>query len=380
MKILHRYGERIVMIYDSDDAGQTAMKRGINIALGEGMEVQLLELPEDQDPDSFVKQFGKESFDDLKKEEAGDFVDFLLLKAGEEGRLEKPTETPKVITEILEAIAHIKDAIQRQVYVQYLHQKMQKFQKVKEGDLHDQLERVMNDKRWEAQRSERREEARQRVQQQNEPPIGEEPFAEMPHPAGSTSIPHASTGTRKKPHYEKELIRLMITYGRNMVEYICSFTNAKLFEDEELGMFYEDIIERYKQEKDFSLNTYAGEKAPFPRLVGDVSLEQHSASERHEEKVGLKYEKDKNPFKTAKSSIRASQISFYRRKLDELADRLGSSAGDKRLELMERQKDIKAKLTRRESADPDDLYPDPETGVDNEVNEKVFHYKMKGER
>lgn len=378
MKILHRYGERIVMIYDSDSAGQTAMKRGINIALAEGMEVELLELPEDQDPDSFVKQFGKESFEELKKEEAGDFVDFLLLKAGEEGRLEKPTEKPKVITEILESIANIKDSIQRQVYVQYLHQKIQKIQKVKESDLYDQLERIMNDKRWEEQQAERREEARQRFQGDDETQSGatsgdEEP----PHPGTRTASAAAAS---KKPHFEKELIRLMITYGRNMVEYICSFTNSKLFEDEELRMFYEDIIERYKEEKDFSLNTYSGMESPFPRLVGDVSLEQHTASDRHEEKVGLKYEKDKNPFKTAKSAIRAAQINFYRRKLHELADKIGTAKANERLELMERQKDVKSKLTRRETTDPDDLYPDPETGINNEVNEKTFQYKMKGEK
>ncbi|MBD3615348.1 MAG: DNA primase [Gracilimonas sp.] len=374
MKILHRYGERILMIYDSDSAGQTAMKRGINIALAEGMEVELLELPEGQDPDSFVKQFGKESFEDLKKEEAGDFVDFLLLKAGEEGRLDKPTEKPKVITEILESIANIKDSIQRQVYVQYLHQKMQKFQKVKESDLYEQLERVMNDKRWEEKRSERREEARQRVQEnKDDASSGEE---QPPHPGQRTS----AVASRKKPHFEKELIRLMISYGRNMVEYVCSFTNAKLFEDDELRVFYEDIIDRYKKEKDFSINTYTGEDDPFPRLVGDVLLEQHTASDRHEEKVGLKYEKDKNPYKTAKSSIRAAQINFYKRKLNELADLIGSAKADERLELMERQKDVKSKLTRRETSDPDDLYPDPEKGLSNEVNEKVFQYKMKNEK
>lgn len=375
MKILHRYGERILMIYDSDSAGQTAMKRGINIALAEGMEVELLELPEDQDPDSFVKQFGKESFEDLKKEEAGDFVDFLLLKAGEEGRLDKPTEKPKVITEILESIANIKDSIQRQVYVQYLHQKMQKFQKVKESDLYEQLERVMNDKRWEEKRSERREEARQRVQK-NKDETSTEGEEQPPHPGQRTS----AVASRKKPHFEKELIRLMISYGRNMVEYVCSFTNAKLFEDDELRVFYEDIIDRYKEEKDFSINTYTGADDPFPRLVGDVLLEQHTASDRHEEKVGLKYEKDKNPYKTAKSSIRAAQINFYKRKLNELADLIGSAKGDERLELMERQKDVKSKLTRRETSDPDDLYPDPEKGLSNEVNEKVFQYKMKGEK
>lgn len=375
MKILHRYGERIVMIYDSDSAGQTAMKRGINIALAEGMEVELLELPENQDPDSFVKQFGKESFEDLKKEEAGDFVDFLLLKADEEGRLEKPTEKPKVITEILESIANIKDSIQRQVYVQYLHQKMQKFQKVKESDLFEQLERVMNEKRWEDKRSERREEARERVQQKNDENDNSSSSEQPPHPGNKTS----AAVSRKKPHYEKELIRLMITYGRSMVEYICSFTNSKLFEDDELRVFYEDIIERYKEEKEISVKAYSGEADPFPRLVGDVLLEQYTASERHEEKVGLKYEKDKNPYKTAKSAIRASQISFYKRKLNELPDLIMAAKGDERLELMERQKDVKSKLTRRESSDPDDLYPDPEKGIDDEVNEKVFQYRMKGD-
>jgi DNA primase len=93
----------------------------------------------------------------------------------------------------------------------------------------------------------------------------------------------------------------------------------------------------------------------------------------------LKYEKDKNPYKTAKSSIRASQISFYKRKLNELADRIGTAKGEERLELMERQKDVKSKLTRRETTDPDDLYPDPDTEHGKQVNEKVFTYKMKGE-
>ena len=90
MKILHRYGEKILMIYDADSAGQNAMKRGIDIALAEGMEVQLLELPDGEDPDSFVKQYGKESFDELKQKEASDFVDFLMLKADEDGRLISP--------------------------------------------------------------------------------------------------------------------------------------------------------------------------------------------------------------------------------------------------------------------------------------------------
>lgn len=157
MKILNRYGEKIIMIYDADNAGQAAMKRGIDIALAQGMEVQLLELPDGEDPDSFVKQFGKESFDELKNKEALDFVDFLLLKADEEGRLKNPVQVGKVISEILHAIASIKESIQRQIYVQHLHQKTQQYRKGSDRELFTELERVMAQKQQEDFRDRRRE-------------------------------------------------------------------------------------------------------------------------------------------------------------------------------------------------------------------------------
>ena len=96
-----------------------------------------------------------------------------------------------------------------------------------------------------------------------------------------------------------------------MVEYICSFTNEKLFEDDELKTFYSDILGRYKEEKEISIQVYSGKQEPFPRLVGDVLLEQYAPSERHQEKVGLKYEKDKNPYRTAKSTMKAMELAFF---------------------------------------------------------------------
>lgn len=395
MKILHRYGDKIIMIYDSDNAGQAAMKRGIDIALAEGMEVQLLELPDGEDPDSFVKQFGKESFDDLLKEEASDFVDFLILKAEEEGRLDNPVQQSKVISEILEAIASIKESIQRQVYVQHLHQRTQRFRRGTDRELFEELERVLAEKKKEKERSKRREQFREnRERQQSTPtqdeiPIPGDEFAPLemtedeeamfnsaskPQPARPPSQP-----TKKKPHYEKELIRLMISYGRDMVTYICSLTNEKLFEDDELREFYKDIVERYKEEKDITIEAYSGRKDPFPRLVGDVLLEQHTASERHHEKVGLKYEKDKNPYRTAKSTIKTLELSFFKRKREELAEKFKTATDEEKRRIIQVQADVQSKITRRERTDSDELYPDPEGTSENVVNDKVFTYKMRGE-
>ena len=131
------------MIYDSDAAGQNAMKR--NFTALRGLEVKLPELPDGEDPDSFVKQFGKESFDDIKHMNSQDFVDFLLAKAATEGRLRAYIIGSR-INELIEAIAHIPDTIQRQVYIQHLHQKTQQYRKGTDHELFQELDRALRER------------------------------------------------------------------------------------------------------------------------------------------------------------------------------------------------------------------------------------------
>jgi len=368
MKALHRYGEKITMIYDSDSAGQNAMRRGIDIALAEGMEVELLELPEGEDPDSFVKQFGKESFLDLKKEEATDFVNFLIHKYSELGSLEKPAERSRLISEILSSIAHIPDSIQRQVYVQHLHQQTQQFRKGSDKELFEQLDRLRAELKNEERRAVRREQFQQQRQQEQEVSSG-----------SSTSSPGAARpSSKKKPDYEKELIRLMISYGNDMVKFIGSHCNAHFFEDEELRMFFNDIIERYKEDKEISVQVYTARSEPFPRLVGEALLERHSASERHHEKTGLKYEKDKDPYRTAKSTLKAILLSYSRRVRHDIAEQLKEAGGDQKQKLIKRQAKVQRDINRFEETHFEDLFDDPPERT-KEVRSDVFDYKMKTE-
>ena len=173
----------------------------------------------------------------------------------------------------------------------------------------------------------------------------------------------------------------MITYGRDMVEYICSFTNDKVFEDEELKMFYLDILNRFKEKQEISVNYYLSKKDPFPRLVSDVLLEQYAPSDRHQEKVGLKYEKDKNPYRTAKSTIKTLELAFLNRKRAELSERIGrSESQEEKKRLIASQTLIQEKVTKLTTTYSDDYYPDPSTESENVVNEKKFEYKMKSDR
>jgi DNA primase len=378
MKILKRYADKIIMIYDSDDAGQKAMRRGIDIALEQEMEVKLLKLDDGQDPDSFVKQFGKESFITFKNKNEKNFVDFIFDKADEQQLLTDPDEFPKILDNILYSIAGIPDEIIRQSHVQHLHRISQKFQKKYDRDLFERVNRIRIEKLGNELKDNVKIERRE-LQEKNNQDLNSDISSSENKLKSSSSVSDVSSS--KKVESEKELIRLMITYGRDMVEYICSFTNDKVFEDEELKMFYLDILNRFKEKQEISVNYYLSKKDPFPRLVSDVLLEQYAPSDRHQEKVGLKYEKDKNPYRTAKSTIKTLELAFLNRKRAELSERIGrSESQEEKKRLIASQTLIQEKVTKLTTTYSDDYYPDPSTESENVVNEKKFEYKMKSDR
>lgn len=390
MKLLHRYGETITMIYDSDSAGQRAMKRGINIALREGMDVKLLELPEGEDPDSFVRQFGKDSFLEMKREESEDFLSYQIHKAKDEGRWEEPAQKKKVISEILESIAHMPDQVSRETYVQHLNGKA----KIGDRALFEELGKIRKRVKEERQKAKQREkrrrerEARQRRENnQRDMDSDSSPQAPVPHSVGFEEKGNRSSQKeerlppKKRPNYEKELIRLMLMYDRDMIDYIGSQCNGQQFEDEQLRDFYENIIERYKEEKDVSVEAYAEREHPYPELVGEIVLEEHSVSERHHEKIGVQYKKDKNPYRTAKGALKALKIHYLDRLQVDLYKRYtASKEEDARKKIMKAMKEAGRQRTLLQESPVDELFPDPDSDAAKKVSDKVFEYKMKHER
>lgn len=372
MKLLHRYGETITMIYDSDSAGQKAMKRGINIALREGMDVKLLELPEGEDPDSFVRQFGKASFLDMKQAGAEDFVTYQIHKARDEGKWEKPTEKTKVISEILESIAHMPDSVSRETFIQYLNEKA----KVGDRALFDELGKIRKELQQERERARRRE-ARRNERQNTQPAPG-------PHTVGfnqqMSEVPRRREPQlpKKRPNYEKELIRLMLVYDRKMIDYIGSHCHGRQFDDKQLRDFYEDIIERYKAEEPVSVEKYAEREHPYPELVGEIVLEEHTVSDRHQEVVGVQYKRDKNPYQTAKGALKALKLQYLNRLQMELQERFNNAEGDDRSRIMKAMKEAGRQRTLLQKSPIDESFPDPDSDDENHVSEKKFVYKMKG--
>ncbi len=378
VKLLHRYGESITMIYDSDSAGVKAMKRGINIALEEGMDVKLLELPEGEDPDSFVRQFGSEAFEELKEEKTEDFVSYLIHKSQSEGEWEDPAARKKVINEALRSIAHIPDPVGRETHVQYLNE----LAKVGDRALFEELGKMVRELEDQRARSRRREQMRA----EREGPSSDEGRREESHTrsferkAGGGERSRETEPPRKRPNYEKEIIRLMLMYGREMVDYIGSQCNEQQFEDPDLRAFYADIIERFKEGEEIGVEPYADREHPYPELVGEIVLEQHSVSDRHPEKTGIRYKRDKNPYMTAKGALKALKLHYLDRLQVDLHRRYQGADEEKRREIMKSMKEAGRQRTLLQGSSLDDLFPDPESDSAKRVSEKVFEYKMKHER
>jgi DNA primase len=76
-RILKRYGDEVVLCFDSDEAGQNAIVRSLDHLLGSGLAVRVAVVPRPHDPDSFIKANGAEAFRKLIEGAEG-FFDYYL--------------------------------------------------------------------------------------------------------------------------------------------------------------------------------------------------------------------------------------------------------------------------------------------------------------
>ena len=76
-RILKRYGDEVVLCFDSDEAGQNAIVRSLDHLLASGLAVRVAVVPRPHDPDSFIKANGAEAFRKLVEGAEG-FFDYYL--------------------------------------------------------------------------------------------------------------------------------------------------------------------------------------------------------------------------------------------------------------------------------------------------------------
>ncbi|MEO1814694.1 MAG: DNA primase [Acetobacterium sp.] len=64
-KILERYANDVIIAFDGDSAGKSATEKAMNILKKTSLNVKILNLPINEDPDSFVQKYGQQGFADF---------------------------------------------------------------------------------------------------------------------------------------------------------------------------------------------------------------------------------------------------------------------------------------------------------------------------
>ena len=115
IRLLHRFTQNIVLLYDGDEAGIHAAMRGTDMLLAEGMNIKVLVLPDGDDPDSFSKKHTADEFRTYIEQHQTDFIQFktdLLLKG-----VTDPQKRSEAVSSILKSVSVIPDKLKRDTYL-----------------------------------------------------------------------------------------------------------------------------------------------------------------------------------------------------------------------------------------------------------------------
>lgn len=112
-RLLKRYAGTVVLCFDSDRAGRTAVERSLPILLAAGFGVRVAALAPGDDPDSLICRDGPEAFRKLV-EQAPDYFDFALDEASAAGVLDDPSAKATLVRKLAGFAASLPDAVARE--------------------------------------------------------------------------------------------------------------------------------------------------------------------------------------------------------------------------------------------------------------------------
>ena len=182
IRLLHRFTQNIVLLYDGDEAGIHAAMRGTDMLLGEGMNIRVLILPDGDDPDSFSR---KHSADELKEYISNHQTDFIQFKTEQLlNGVTDPVKRSEAIASIIRSVSVIPNQIIRDTYLRECSHRLQMSEQTLINTMNGFIRGDQEDKAKEAEREWRRQQNGQPATSSSSgaAPPSELPPADMPPP------------------------------------------------------------------------------------------------------------------------------------------------------------------------------------------------------
>ncbi len=115
-RLMSQYCNEVIICYDSDEAGQKASQKAINLLSEVGITTKVIKMEGAKDPDEYIKKFGAGRFKQLLEKSEG-AIDFELNKCKKD--LDLNTEVDKVtyLKRTFEVLSEIESPLEREVYI-----------------------------------------------------------------------------------------------------------------------------------------------------------------------------------------------------------------------------------------------------------------------
>ena len=235
IKLIHRFTNNITVLYDGDVAGIKASLRGIDMLLEEGMNIKVCLLPDGEDPDSFARKHNATEFQKFIQDNESDFIRFktnlLLEDAGKD-----PIKRAELISNLVQSISIIPEAIVRDVYIKECSQLLRIEDKLLVSEVAKRRETQAEKQAEQRNRETRKNNAARNAAQaplpdgmqppypEDMPPYpmdGEMPDGGAPLPSDAAEyvsyIPQEGKEGQEFYKYERLILQMVVRYGEKVL-------------------------------------------------------------------------------------------------------------------------------------------------------------------
>lgn len=281
--LIKRFSENMVILYDGDAAGVKAALRGLDIVLEQGMNVKIVLLPDNEDPDSFVKHRGADETLRFIETHQQDFI-FFKTNIGIKETENDPAKKAEVIRDIVESIALIGDNIKRQLYIKQC------------ADIVDVPEAILVN---EINKIRTQQLKKNRIINEDEKAqLNEHITEEIEHKQTHTKIPFLY-------YQERDIIRILLEHGEkemNDENSVAEFVIFDLFDVELKNNVFGKIIRLY-------IDAYQNE-TPFEDIKKPQNIEDSEVKETLIELMSSPHELSPNWFNKHEIIVRDANRTY----------------------------------------------------------------------
>ncbi|MBQ5563286.1 MAG: toprim domain-containing protein, partial [Clostridia bacterium] len=260
------YCKDVVICYDSDNAGQQATERAIDIFRSIGLNIKILTVPNGKDPDEFMKTYGDEGHSRFSYllSKCGNDIEYRINKLRSKYNTDDTEQKVQFLTECAKLFASIENTIERDAYIQRLSDECL----IERNAVYEQVQKYVNNNKTEEKKQYKRE--MQAISAKND------------------KIEAERAVNLRACNAEEALLSILLTNADASLN-VCKTLTSDIF----ITPFNKKVYEKIKERAEKNLPTEAVD------LSGDFSIDENSRISG----FVYKHIKERDPFLAVKEYI-----------------------------------------------------------------------------